>query len=231
MSSFLAKLFILLVAAFVSGISLAGLSKNREQVRNDSFQRAEMRFLPSGQDLQLISFGYKSALSNFLWFNTVSYFGKHFRKDQQYTWLAHMCDLVTTLNPRAKHVYEFGALMLAWEVSDIEGAVKLLSKACKNFPSDWKFLYLRGFIKQYFLNRYEEARQDYMAASMLPGCPPIVARLAAKNFSLTGNLESAIEFLSAAIQASSEPTMKAALQEKLNEVRLELNLKELNNVR
>lgn len=61
----------------------------------------ELLYFPKGDKLSLVSLGFDNAVSNVLWFNTVSYFGKHYREDQRYHWLSHMCNVITDLDPSA----------------------------------------------------------------------------------------------------------------------------------
>src|SRR5204863_759985 len=63
----------------------------------------EILYVPNGTGLRFMSFGYTNILANLLWFNTINYFGKHYRADRNYKWLGHMCGLVTELDPHAIH--------------------------------------------------------------------------------------------------------------------------------
>ncbi len=181
-------------------------------------QEEKMLYLPSGAGLQFLSFGYRSALSQLLWFNTISYFGKHFRSDQNYQWLSHMCALVTDLNPGAHHVYEFCSMMLSWESRQPEIAVSVLNKAILKDPNYWNYYYLRGIVRMIFLQQGELAKDDFVRAAKLPGAHRLVARLAAKKLALLESNETAIEFLRELIRGSNDPAMRAALERRLEQI-------------
>ncbi len=207
----------LLLPALVAGFSLDRLRTATPDLADDINQSQEVLYLPNGEALELISFGYKNLLSDILWFNTISYFGKHHKGDKNIRWLFHMCDLVTTLNPQATYVYEFGATMLAWEGEDVVSSTKLLDKAINTYPQNWKFYYLRGFNYMYFDKNEESAKNDFIKASQLPDAPPLVARLAAKKVARLDNPEEALEFLREMILEAKDPVARSALVERYKE--------------
>lgn len=181
----------------------------------------EVLYLPNGRGLEFISFGYRNALSHTLWFNTISYFGKHYKGDRDYKYLNHMCNLVTELNQKMLHVYEFCSLMLAWEANFPQESIKILDKAINAYPEDWKFPYLRGMTYMIFLKDIDAAKNDFIASSRLPNTHPVVIRLAAKNISMTDRKESAIEFLEEMIKSSKQESERDALIRKLEEIKAE----------
>ena len=193
----------------------------------DNRQSSEVLYLPNGKALNFLSFGYRNVLSNILWFNSISYFGRHFRSDQNYLWLFHMADLVTTLDPNALFAYEFVSTMLSWETNRPDQAVALLTKAIDHHPDNWRLYYLRGFTFMYFLREQENAQKDFIAASRRPSAPVFVARLASKVLVMQDNPEAAIDFLKGALMTMRDPGARSALEERLKEAYLEVDIKRL----
>ncbi len=181
----------------------------------------EVLYLPNGEALNFISFGYKNVLSHTLWFNLINYFGKHFKGDRDYRWLGHMCNLVADLNPKSEHVYEFCSLMLAWEANLPDESIALLNKGVKEFPAYWKFPYLRGITKLIILKDTQNSKDDFILSAKLPGAHPIVIRIAAKNISLSESHDDAIEFLEEMIRNSTQESERGALASKLEEIKLQ----------
>lgn len=179
---------------------------------------AEVLYLPNGDALEQISFGYRNILADFLWFRTISYFGAHYRSDKNYQWLYHMCSLVTTLDPSAKHVYSFCSTMLAWESNTIDASNDILTRAINKFPADWMFFYLRGFNYLYFKKDFIKAHEDFLAASRIPGVHPLVAELAAKTTTQLKSPEVAADMLRGLIASTSDPTIRSAFEKKLLEI-------------
>ena len=211
-------------AAFSSNIALRGLEHHSLSL-DVLEQDQEALYLPQGPALKIMSFGYQNFLSRILWFNTISYFGKHYRGDRNYKWLAHMCDLVTTLDPRAYHVYEFAALMLAWEAEQPERAIPILTKGMnvselKDHPWFWKLTYLRGFTYMYFMEDSMRALEDFKVAAKLPNAPASVASIAAKKILYNaGDPGAAIGFLEEMLGNTTDPTARKALNRRLREAR------------
>ncbi len=216
LSRSLHTIYPLILAVTITATSLVALSAmpSTQSVAGKS-QTDEVLYLPNGDALTFISFGYRNALARILWFNTINYFGKHYTSDKNYRWLFHMCNLVTTLDPHATHVYEFGAVMLAWEVNAPEASIKLLTKAIENFPDNWKYYYLRGFTNMFFLEKHAEAQADFAQGALLPGAHSIMGRLAARVASKSQNREDAIRLLRDLLENTKDPQAHAVIQERL----------------
>jgi tetratricopeptide (TPR) repeat protein len=197
------------------------LQMTREQETKKTAAMKEVLYLPDGTALEVLSFGYKNALANTLWFNTVSYFGKHYKSDKDYKWLEHMCDLITDLNPRAEHVFSFCSTMLSWEVNHPQPAYDILTKAIKTRPDYWRYYYLRGFVSWYFLEDVESAREDFTHGAELPDAPAFLARLAASKMSLS-DPQAAIRFLTKLIETTEDPNQRASLEDKLRQTQFQL---------
>lgn len=186
---------------------------------------AEVLYLPSGKALKGIAFGYEPVLADILWFNTINYFGKQYRSDQNYEWLKHMCGLVIELDPKATHTYEFCSAMLGWEASNPDAALVILNKAVAAHPQNWLFLYLRGFNYMFFQQNQALAQKDFIDAAQLPDADPIVARLAAKKMTELQEPEVAVDFLIDMIEKAEDNSQQKALTERLKDVWFELGFK------
>lgn len=204
------------------------LVQTRPTLSAEQQHQLEVLLLPSGKALRLLSLGYENAFADLLWFKTISYFGKHYRSDQDYRWFGHMCDLVSSLDARRKHVYEFCGTLLAWEAQAPEKALALLNRAVGIFPDYWRFYYLRGFTYMYFLEDEQKAKEDFVFAAKLPDVPPFVARMAAKKIANLQDPRSAVTFLTEIITQSKDPYQVKALQKRLKESRYEADLQALD---
>lgn len=196
-----------------SEISAKWLSENPLPIKS-----VEEQYIPSGKGLEIFSIGYLNALSDLLWFKTINYFGKHFRSEKNYQWLKSYLKLVIQLNPKASHVYEFGATMLAWEAEDPSGAIEILNSAITEFPNDWYFYHLRGFTKLYFLHDFHGAKEDYVLAASKPNVHSAIKELADKDFSNISEKFMAIGVLRTMIATSPDPTTKVILEKKLEDI-------------
>lgn len=219
---------------FLAGIFAAAaafsLSKTSDAPALDAntLEEREVLYLPSGKALNLLSLGYKNVLADILWFKTINYFGRHFRSDQKYIWLGHMCDLVTDLDPRAPGIAEFCAAMLSWEAEDPARAVKILTKAIDSRPPEYFTLYLRGFTALHFLNDLESAKKDFVAASNFPDADITVKRLAASATVLSGDPRTAITLILDLLRRATDGAQKRALEARLLDARYELDLRNID---
>ncbi|MBL7661953.1 hypothetical protein JNK13_04280 [bacterium] len=205
-----------------------------EEERASHDQKDESRtplYLPAAPFVKLLSFGFNNFLGDILWFNTLSYFGKHYGSDKDYRWLTHMCNLVTDLDKNAEHVYEFCGNLLSWEAKDIDGAITILSKGIATHPQYWRFFYLRGFTFWYFLNDMDKARIDFERSSKLPDAPIFLASIASRLLVNTATPESAIEFLENILKTAQDQTSKKALEERLNQAKLARDLSALDKAK
>ncbi|MCI5066077.1 hypothetical protein MRY87_10165 [bacterium] len=222
--------FVFLLTALVGilGYSLVAVDEKAQAVEQQISQSdaREVLYLPDGTGLELLSFGYKNVLSNYLWFKTVSYFGKHYRSDRNFQWLQHMCNLITDLNPYAEHVFTFCGTMLAWEVEAPQAAYDIYTKAIESSPEQWNYYYLRGFTSMYFLEDSISAERDLQKASEFPDVPAFVVRLAASKMLLSDPRQAQV-FLSEMIRETRDEHQRAALIDKLKEVTLEVQFQEI----
>lgn len=201
------------VSAFIAIWSIGQVRTGRQVTPLNS--SLEALYLPDPGAVKALSFGYGAALSHLLWFDTISYFGKHFKKDQSYPWLYHMCDLVTELNLSLLHVYTFCGTMLSWEASESDKSLEILSKGEAALQSSWELPYLMGFTYYYFKKDPTHAAPFFLKASQKEGAPVFLKTLAAKTLSVAGDDEEAISFLTLSIQTTPEGEGREALRKKL----------------
>jgi len=206
-----------LVSVLICRYSLLKIGAEQPKIGPTELEAREALYLPNGQALELLSLGYKNALSDYFWFKTINYFGKHFSSDRGYRWLSHMCNLVVDLDPSKIFAFEFCGNMLAWEASRPEEAVGILDKAVSSHPNNWKFLYMRGFMQMFFLKNELAAQKDLAQAAKLPDAPPIAARLAAKKM-LSHDPKAAIGFLKDMLGRAKIESERKALYKRLTDV-------------
>lgn len=172
-------------------------------------------YLPEVKYVKLITLGFNDFFSTLLWFKTLSYFGEHYETDRNYDWLGHMCELVTDLDYKARHAFEFCSTMLSWVARNPERSTAILSSGIDRDPLYWRYRYLRGFNYWYFLKRFDLAEKDLEIASSLPEAPPFLAALASRIIVFRDRPETAIGFLKELIGNTNNKAAHDALQEQL----------------
>jgi len=183
-------------------------------------ESSEVIYLPSTEFLRAVSLRYEHALADILWFRAISYFGKHYRGDHVYRWLAHMCQVVTDLDPRAEHVYLFAGVMLPWEAERIDDGIALLEKGTRNFPESWRLHYTLGFSYYFFKDDLAAASRSLETAVRLPDTPEFVSRILATLFVANRGADDALAFLSHLEQDDVNGEMRGAIHQRVLEMQL-----------
>ena len=213
MASWMLALVVLMEVAFWSSAALD------HHLGPDS-EPPELVYLPPTRFLQAVSLGYERALADVLWFRAISYFGRHYRGDRIYRWLASMCDVVTDLDPRAEHVYRFGGVILPWEADRIDDGIALLEKGVRNMPDSWQLHYMLGFSYYFFRDDLDAASRTLRQATFLPGAPEFVSRLAAVIEAAHRGPASAVDFLTELERNDAHGNMREVIQQRIRELSL-----------
>ncbi len=217
--------FIIALLAFGSVVAFAG---TRLDARRPPPSEGALIYLPQAKYLRPMSLGYNNVLANVLWFRTISYFGEHFRGDRSYRWLAHMCDLVTDLDPRADHVYRFAGVILPWEADQADEGIRLLQKGARTFPDSWRIHYWLGFNYYFFKNDFAQAASEMRRAAQLPGAHRNAAQMAAVLAAKHHGSETALQFLEELKREVDTEEMRQVVDKQIHEAQLALDLERLN---
>ncbi|MCC6932273.1 MAG: hypothetical protein IT292_03345 [Deltaproteobacteria bacterium] len=215
------KILYTLTVGTVLLLSIIAIAISKPQLRAFQAEREKDQqelpplYLPELRFIRPVSFGFENFFSDILWFNTLNYFGKQFQQGRDYKWLGHNCELVTSLDYRAKHAIEFCATMLSWSARDPERSNALLERAIKYNSDKWRYRYLRAFNYWYFLERRDLAREDLMQAANLPDAPPFLATIASRMLATDEDPNLAIGFLTNMIKTTNDKNAKNALEDKL----------------
>jgi tetratricopeptide (TPR) repeat protein len=185
-------------------------------------------YLPKAEYLRPMSLGFANVLADVLWFRTISYFGTHYRSNRLYPWLAHMCDLVTDLDPRAEHVYRFAGVILPWEAGEADQGIRLLEKGIRVFPDSWIMHYWLGFNYYFFKSDFKQAAFYLRRAAELPDAHPNAAKLAALLYTKQYGAETASEFLREMERNTDDPQMQEVVRRHLVEAQLSDGLESLS---
>ncbi|MFH0926500.1 MAG: hypothetical protein V1872_12880 [bacterium] len=178
----------------------------------------EILYVPTGKFLKILVLGYNHLAADALWLKAIGYFGTHSISDHIYTWLYHILDIITTLDPEFTHPYTFGGIILPLEGDDVENGNKLLLKGMKNHPDSWKFPYYLAFNYWYYLDNPKIAT-DYMARAVrCPRHPPHLERLLAILYNKSGEKETALSLLRHFYNSTDDPELKRIIEERMKKM-------------
>lgn len=228
---FVARLLLLVVAA----AGLLGIAHSRPQLEKlpqPEISAAEPPiFLPDVKRIKLLTLGFDGPVSKLLWFQTINYFGRELGTRRDYRWLGEMCELVTTLDPYARHSVEFCATLLSWVAQSPDDAAKILDGAVAAEPDYWRYRYLRGFNAYYFKHDFEAAKSDFTLAAKLPDTPSWVLSLASRLLVDRDGPEMAIRFLEDQIARTPDPKVKKQLVSRWKRARIARDFQLLGEAR
>jgi tetratricopeptide (TPR) repeat protein len=150
------------------------LDKNRVQEVAE-----EILYLPSGDIIKRVAFGFDGMVADIYWLRTVQYFGRQLINENQevdfslekklrYTLLYPLLDITTTLDPQYIQPYRFGSLFLP--DYNYQQAIQLLEKGIRNNPSNWRLYQNLGTV--YWQQRnYQKASEVFFKGGEQVGAP------------------------------------------------------------
>ena len=202
------------------------IQQQLEQSRDrTAIQIEKLAVLPPGDYLKPILLGYHHLGADILWLRLVQVLGKRSSTPQDYEWLYHALDVITTLDPLYTHAYQVGGIVLTELARRVDLSNRLLEKGLEGNPTAWQVPFFLGYNHFFFLLDYRRAA-DYMAhAARLPGHPPHTAQLAARLYAQAGNPETAMEFLDAMRRQTKDEHVKEVLEVRMKEVIIERDIR------
>ncbi len=132
--------------------------------RADTFDD-ELLYLPNEKLLNHFTGGMSSVIADILWLQCIQYTSKHFKGDHKFTWLGHMTDTITRLDPYFVDVYRYGGIFLASLKADDDASLRLLERGFCHNPEAWELPYEAAMV--YLLNRREQPGSAELAARYL----------------------------------------------------------------
>ncbi|MBN1572463.1 MAG: hypothetical protein JW984_04620 [Deltaproteobacteria bacterium] len=179
----------------------------------------ELLYIPSGKVLKIVSLGFDEVMADILYIRMLDYFGTHATSDRTYTWLYHMADLVTTLDPKFRFPYIFAGLMLNLEANQHENARKIIIKGMNEFPNDWYFPFVLGINYFFHDGDFKDAADSIEKASRLPKSPAYLKDLALKLRREGATRETAIAFLQHLYVNFKDKELRKILAARIREIK------------
>ncbi len=212
-------LFIIVLVFFISGVFFCSLNMDKKY---HPFTIEDLLYLPSGKFLKGAALGFDEMVADLLWIKALAYFGGHTTTDQNYLWMSHILDIVTTLDPFSQYPYEFGGVILATEIGEVDKSNLLLKKGMENVSKTheryWYLPFFTAFNYMYYKKDYKTAADYLKMASKFPQSPEYLPLLVSRLYADADSPEIAIVFLREMINSTQSPELKEKLKLRLNEV-------------
>ncbi|MGH7725104.1 MAG: hypothetical protein ACREOU_06705 [Candidatus Eiseniibacteriota bacterium] len=170
----------------------------------------ELAYYPSGAWLRQAALGDATAWADLLWLRAVQYYGLHRQTDNTFVQMAHVFDIITTLDPHFQSAYVFGGTSLCQEGKQFEAGVALLEKGARENPRAWVYPFELGFVHYIGKRNLTRATFDFAQAARQPEAPDYCERFAAWSGQRAGYAAVAFELW----KQVAETTENAVLRQK-----------------
>ena len=101
-------------------------------------QVTQLRLLLPGETLKPVLLGFNTVGADLLWLQVIQVLGSKDIRQEDYDWLHHALNVVTTLDPHYVYVYDIGALALTEFAGRVDWGNELLEKGIAANPTAWR---------------------------------------------------------------------------------------------
>ena len=190
----------------------------------------EIRYLPSGDSLKVLSLGFEPLMADLMWVRAVLLFGERYGRDDDgwYPWMFHMTDLATDLDPQFRSAYKMGGTMLRTDGVFVDQSNLIFQKGMHAMPERWYFPFAIGM--NYHMHKDNpKLAAKYIRIAAETGQGPVYLRnLAASLLGETDQIEVAEQFLLEELRALPMGTAYDATLVKIYEIRYQLAQRDAN---
>jgi tetratricopeptide (TPR) repeat protein len=185
--------------------------------------------LPKGEYLKPALLGYHYLGADILWLRLVQVVGKKRNSADEYEWMYHALDVLTTLDPQYAYAYYAGGVTLGDLANRPDLSIRLLEKGVQANPEVWNIPFLLGYNYYFLLGDPAKGAEYIMMAARLPDGPSYLPGLATRMAAEAGNPDTALAFLEARLQETQDPEMREVLANRMKEVIIERDLRTLES--
>jgi hypothetical protein len=204
--------------------------KKVDGIKTSKNNQAELMYFPSTAFTRTTTFGFINITADLIWLRAIQYYGQHALTDQEYRYLYHMFDLLTSLSPKFILAYNFGALLLTTDGRDLSGAMKLIDKGISANPIDWSITFTKGFIYYVFVRDYREAGRWFAISSRQPEASEMAGRFAAFSLKKGGDINASRELWAEIYNKSRNQTEREIAKSYIEQIDRELILNKLQKL-
>ena len=185
--------------------------------------------LPQGEYLKPALLGYHHLGADLLWLRLVQVIGKKGNSEDEYEWMYHALDVLTTLDPQYAYAYYAGGVILGDIANRPDLSIRLLEKGANANPEVWNIPFLLGYNYYFLLGDPAKGAEYIMKAASLPDGPSYLPGLATRLAAEAGSPDTAVAFLEARLLETHDPEMREVLANRMKEVIIERDLRMLES--
>jgi tetratricopeptide (TPR) repeat protein len=181
--------------------------------------------LPKGEYLKPALLGYHHLGADILWLRLIQVIGKKRNSADEYEWMYHALDVITTLDPQYAYAYYAGGVILGDLANRPDLSNRLLEKGVKANPEVWNIPFLLGYNHYFLLGDPAKGAEYIMKAASLPGSADFLPGLATRMAAEAGSPDTALAFLEARLRETSDPEMRESFVNRMKEVIIERDIR------
>jgi len=185
--------------------------------------------LPKGEYLKPALLGYHHLGADLLWLRLVQMVGKKRNSEDEYEWMYHALDVITTLDPQYAYAYYAGGVILGDLANRPDLSIRLLKKGADANPEVWNIPFLLGYNYYFLLADPAKGAEYIMKAASLPDRPAYLPGLATRMAAEAGSPDTALAFLEARLLETQDPQTRESLANRMKEVIIERDLRLLES--
>jgi hypothetical protein len=185
----------------------------------------ELAQLPRGEYLKPAMLGYQHLGADVLWLRLLQVVGKKKNTADEYEWLYHALDVVTTLDPQYAYAYYVGGVVLTNYANRVDLSNRLLEKGHRENPAEWNLPFLLGYNHYFILGNAPKGAAYIARAARTSGAPDFLPGLATRMHAEAGNPEVALQFLEALWKENPDLVVREKLETRAKEVIIERDLR------
>ena len=181
--------------------------------------------LPKGEYLKPALLGYHHLGVDMLWLRLIQVIGNKRNSADEYEWMYHALDVLTTLDPQYAYTYYAGGIILGDLANRPDLSIRLLEKGVKANPDVWNIPFLLGYNYYFLLGEPAKGAEYIMQAASRPDGPAYLSGLATRMAAEAGSPDTALAFLEARLRETQDPEMREVLANRMKEVIIERDLR------
>lgn len=209
-------------------ILIVTVQKNLDRhINNHLIKIEELAQLPSGEYLKPSMLGYQHLGADILWLRMLQVLGKKRNTGDDYEWIYHAIDVITTLDPQYAYPYYVGGVVLTNLANRVDLSNHLLEKGHRENPGEWNLPFLLGYNHYFILGDAAKGAEYIGQAARTSGAPDFLPGLATRMYAQAGNPDVALQFLEALWKENPDLVLRENLETRAKEVLIERDLRTL----
>lgn len=202
-----------------------------QRLDRDVTRIEELAQLPRGEYLKPMLLGYHHVGADVLWLQLLQVLGKRKTTADEYEWIYHALDVITTLDPQYDYAYYVGGVVLTNLANRTDLSNRLLEKGFEANPTIWNLPFLLGYNHYFILGDAARGAEYMAAAAKLPGGPTYLPGLASRMYAEASSPEVALQLLKALWHQTQDQEMRDVLENRAKEIIIERDIQALESAR